>query len=68
MEPMSGLVKWSENSNLGFYAQDHASDFAEDMNLLDWMGQWKKEGDDEQVVRGILGRMLFSQNDIKKIR
>nr|WP_301338344.1 ABC-F family ATPase [Vibrio sp. 99-8-1] len=66
MEPMSGLVKWSENSNLGFYAQDHASDFAEDMNLLDWMGQWKKEGDDEQVVRGILGRMLFSQNDIKK--
>ncbi len=30
------------------------------------MGQWKNEGDDEQVVRGILGRMLFSQNDIKK--
>ncbi|KJF91500.1 ABC-F family ATPase [Photobacterium leiognathi] len=66
MEPMAGMVKWSENNNIGFYAQDHSADFEEDMTLLDWMGQWKKEGDDEQVVRGILGRMLFSQNDIKK--
>ncbi|WP_375320785.1 ABC-F family ATPase [Aliivibrio logei] len=66
MEPMSGMVKWSENNNIGFYAQDHGHDFAEDLNLLDWMSQWKQEGDDEQVVRGILGRMLFSQSDIKK--
>jgi len=66
MEPMAGMIKWSENSNIGYYAQDHAHDFAKDLTLLDWMGQWKKEGDDEQVVRGILGRMLFSQNDIKK--
>ncbi|WP_122032692.1 ABC-F family ATPase [Aliivibrio sp. EL58] len=66
MEPMAGMVKWSENHNIGFYAQDHSHDFEEDLNLLDWMGQWKQEGDDEQVVRGILGRMLFSQSDIKK--
>lgn len=66
MEPMAGMIKWSENNNIGFYAQDHSEDFAEDITLLEWMGQWKKEGDDEQVVRGILGRMLFSQNDIKK--
>lgn len=66
MEPMDGMVKWSENNNIGFYAQDHSADFEEDMTLLEWMGQWKKDGDDEQTVRGILGRMLFSQNDIKK--
>lgn len=66
MEPMDGMIKWSENNNIGFYAQDHSADFESDMNLIDWMGQWKNEGDDEQVVRGILGRMLFSQNDIKK--
>lgn len=66
MEPMSGMIKWSENHNIGMYAQDHGHDFAEDLTLLDWMGQWKQEGDDEQVVRGILGRMLFSQSDIKK--
>ncbi|MFM2476112.1 ABC-F family ATPase [Celerinatantimonas sp. MCCC 1A17872] len=66
MAPMAGEIKWSENNNIGFYAQDHAHEFSEDMNLLDWMGQWKKEGDDEQTVRGILGRMLFSQNEITK--
>jgi ATPase subunit of ABC transporter with duplicated ATPase domains len=66
MAPMDGVIKWSENNNIGFYAQDHAHDFEQDMSLLDWMGQWKKDGDDEQTVRGILGRMLFSQNDIKK--
>jgi len=30
------------------------------------MGQWGQEGDDEQVIRGTLGRLLFSNNDIGK--
>ena len=62
----SGSLKWSENVNIGYYAQDHADDFATDMDLFQWMEQWQQEGDDEQVVRGYLGRLLFSQNDIKK--
>lgn len=66
IEATSGVIKWSENSEIGYYAQDHAHDFAEDMVLLDWMKQWGKEGDDEQAIRGILGRLLFSQNDITK--
>lgn len=66
MKAKGGEIKWSENANIGYYAQNHASDFEEDMNLYDWMDQWKNEGDDEQVVRGQLGRMLFSAGDIKK--
>ncbi len=66
LKPDNGVVKWSENVTLGYYAQDHASDFAEDMPLLEWMQQWKQEGDDEQVVRGYLGRLLFSQKEIDK--
>ncbi len=66
LEPRTGTYKWSENSNIGYYAQDHAHDFEQDMNLTDWMGQWRQEGDDEQVVRSFLGRMLFGQDDIKK--
>ena len=62
----SGTIKWSENVSVGYYAQDHASDFAEDMTLIDWMSQWKAESDDEQAVRGVLGRLLFSQKDIDK--
>jgi len=66
LEPNTGRVKWSENANVGYYAQDHAADFEERKNLYDWMDQWGKESDDEQVIRGTLGRMLFSQNDINK--
>ncbi len=66
LEPRTGTYKWSENSNIGYYAQDHAYEFEKDMNLTDWMGQWRQEGDDEQVVRSFLGRMLFGQDDIKK--
>jgi ATPase subunit of ABC transporter with duplicated ATPase domains len=66
LSPDSGLVKWSENVNIGYYAQDHAADFAEEMTLLEWMSQWKQPSDDEQVVRGYLGRLLFSQKDIDK--
>lgn len=66
MAPKQGTIKWSENANIGYYAQDHADEFDCDLNLYDWLDQWKKPGDDEQVVRGMLGRMLFSQNDILK--
>ena len=66
LEPDSGHVKWSENVTKGYYAQDHASDFEEDKVVYDWMDQWKPEGADEQFVRGTLGRMLFSADDIKK--
>jgi len=66
LAPDSGSVKWSENVSIGYYAQDHAADFETDMTLLEWMSQWKQAGDDEQVVRGYLGRLLFSQKDIDK--
>jgi ATPase subunit of ABC transporter with duplicated ATPase domains len=66
LAPDSGSVKWSENARIGYYAQDHAADFADDLSVFDWMSQWKQEGDDEQAVRSILGRLLFSHDDIKK--
>ena len=62
----SGTIQWSENHNIGYYAQDHESDFENEMNLFEWMSQWRKPEDDDQSVRGILGRMLFGSDDIKK--
>ncbi|MCU6670748.1 ABC-F family ATPase [Enterobacteriaceae bacterium H4N4] len=66
LEADHGTVKWSENAQIGYYAQDHADEFDNDLTVFDWMSQWKSEGDDEQVVRSFLGRLLFSQDDIKK--
>jgi len=66
MQPDSGTAKWAENANVGYMPQDPTDEFAVDKNLTDWMGQWTKEGDDDQAVRSILGRLLFSGDDVKK--
>lgn len=63
-EPDSGEVKWTDSAEVGYYAQDHTADFATDDTLTDWMAQWTTGG--EQLVRGTLGRMLFSGDDIGK--
>ncbi|OCG48499.1 ABC-F family ATPase [Gilliamella sp. Choc5-1] len=66
LTPEQGDIKWSENANIGYYAQDHEYEFEGDLTVFDWMSQWKQPTDDEQAVRSILGRLLFSQDDIKK--
>ncbi len=66
VEPTAGTIKWSENVQLGYYPQDHAADFKGNEQLFAWMEQWGKPSDDDQAIRGILGRLLFSQDDIDK--
>lgn len=52
--PDNGEIKWSENCNIGYYAQDHEFEFDDDLTVFDWMSQWKQPHDDEQAVRIIL--------------
>ena len=66
LEADSGKTKWSENANIGYYAQDHNADFEKDISVLDWMTQFKNEKDDIQMMRSVLGKMLFGKEDIKK--
>lgn len=66
MPIQSGEIKWSENFQIGYYAQDHSAEFEEKISLYEWMERWKKPEDDEQAVRAVLGRMLFSQKEINK--
>jgi ATPase subunit of ABC transporter with duplicated ATPase domains len=66
LAPDSGNVKWAENANAGYMPQDPTEEFATDRTLTEWMDQWTKEGDDDQAVRSILGRLLFSGDDVKK--
>jgi len=71
LSPAYGHIKWAEKARPGYFAQDHAADFAEDMSLSDWMGRWVREGgyegnDVETLIRGTLGRLLFSGDEVKK--
>jgi ATPase subunit of ABC transporter with duplicated ATPase domains len=62
----SGTIKWAENAALGYCPQDSSAEFDSDLNLFDWMSQWRKPGHDDQIVRATLGRLLFSTDDFKK--
>jgi len=62
----SGKTKWSENANIGYYPQDHSEEFEKEMSVLDWMTQFKNEKDDIQMMRSVLGKMLFGKEDVKK--
>jgi ATPase subunit of ABC transporter with duplicated ATPase domains len=47
------------NDNSAFFSGD------QDMNLIDWLRQYSKEKD-ESFIRGFLGRMLFSGEEVFK--
>ena len=66
LTPDSGSVKWAERATIGYYPQDQTADFEKEMNLLDWMARWMQPGDDEQIVRATLGRLLFSGDETQK--
>jgi ATPase subunit of ABC transporter with duplicated ATPase domains len=71
LAPQKGAIKWAEKAKLGYYAQDHAADFDSDASLTDWIADHVREGgfegeDMETLIRGTLGRLLFSGDEVKK--
>ncbi len=61
-----GLVKWAENAQIGYMAQDVYPEFEKDSTLTSWLQNYGQEGDDDQALRSILGRLLFSGDDVAK--
>jgi ATPase subunit of ABC transporter with duplicated ATPase domains len=66
LAPDGGTVKWSENADIGYMAQDVSEQFQSDSNLFDWLIDYRQTGDDDQSIRSVLGRLLFSADDIPK--
>ena len=66
LQANGGEVKWAENAVFGYCPQDSTADFASDLNLFDWMSQWRTAKHDDLMVRGMLGRLLFTEDDINK--
>jgi ATPase subunit of ABC transporter with duplicated ATPase domains len=66
LEPDTGTVKWAEHADIGYMAQDHADVFDSGTNLFDWMTARGRPSDDDQAIRAVLGRLLFSRDEIGK--
>jgi ATPase subunit of ABC transporter with duplicated ATPase domains len=69
LKAVRGTVKWSENARVGYCPQDSTAEFDSDLTLFEWMSRWRTPKHDDLMVRGILGRLLFSADDVhKKVR
>ncbi|PLW82495.1 ABC-F family ATPase [Kineobactrum sediminis] len=66
LQPTTGVVKWAENATVAYCPQDSTADFDCELNLFDWMSQWRRPHHDDQIVRATLGRLLFSSDDFLK--
>ncbi|MBR4619168.1 MAG: ATP-binding cassette domain-containing protein [Bacilli bacterium] len=61
-----GSFEWGKTIIPSYLPQDNSSYFKDNnKNIIEWIGQYY-EIDDETVLRGFLGRMLFSGDDVFK--
>ena len=66
MEPDEGSYKWGITISTSYFPMDNSAFFNGcTMNLVEWLGQYTKETT-ETFMRGFLGRMLFSGDDVYK--
>ncbi|TMR60778.1 ATP-binding cassette domain-containing protein [Streptococcus pseudopneumoniae] len=62
-----GTVKWGVTTSQSYLPKDNSADFAGGESILDWLSQFaSKEEDDNTFLRGFLGRMLFSGDEVNK--
>ena len=60
-----GTIEWGKTIIPGYLPQDNNIYFESDKNIIEWIGQYYNI-EDETVLRGFLGRMLFSGEDVFK--
>ncbi len=66
LEPDGGAFKWGVSTSRSYFPMDNSAFFNDcDLNLVKWLGQFTEETT-ETFMRGFLGRMLFSGDDVFK--
>lgn len=61
----SGTIKWGSGITWGYYAQDYSDQIPRGITALEWLLPFEPKND-HQIVRGLMGRMLFSGDDALK--
>lgn len=66
MEPDEGHYKWGVTISTSYFPLDNSEFFNDcDLNLVEWLSQYSTETS-ETFLRGFLGKMLFSGDDVYK--
>jgi ATPase subunit of ABC transporter with duplicated ATPase domains len=66
LEPDSGSFRWGITMSHTYFPKENNSYFEQDMNLIEWLGQFAPPEEGETFARGFLGRMLFSGEEALK--
>ena len=67
MEPDSGNLNGELLHLKAYFPNDNSKFFEDsDLNLVDWLRQYSPEDETESFLRGFLGRMLFSGEEVLK--
>jgi len=67
MEPDAGTYKWGITTSQSYFPKDNSEYFENgDLNLVDWLRQYSPQDQTESFLRGFLGRMLFSGEEVNK--
>ncbi len=66
LEPDEGTVKWGQTATFSYFPKDNTAFFKDcDDNLVEWLRQFSPDPH-EAYLRGFLGRMLFSGDEVYK--
>lgn len=66
-QPDEGTFKWGVSTSTSYFPVDNSVYFNDcDLSILDWIRQYSKTDETETYLRGFLGRMPFSGDDIYK--
>jgi ATPase subunit of ABC transporter with duplicated ATPase domains len=67
MEPDSGTFKWGVTTSQAYFPKDNSEYFTgSEQSLVDWLRQYSPNDQSESFLRGFLGRMLFSGEEVMK--
>ena len=66
LTPDSGTVKIGSTVKLSYFPKNHDKYFLNDLTLFEWLREYS-ENKEETFVRGFLGRMLFSGEEVNKL-
>ena len=61
----TGYVEWGSTITTAYLPNENTGYFQSDDNLIDWLRQYSRDKD-ETYVRGFLGKMLFSGEEVLK--
>jgi len=69
VEPDGGSFRWGVTITSSYFPKENSAYFDNDLNLVEWLGQFAPPTEGETFARGFLGRMLFSGDEaLKKTR